>query len=95
MGSAQRRAIEAERRRGLSVEERVREVVCEAMGSDPSKVTPEAHLVEDLWADSLDQVELAIDLEREFEVDIPDEDLHRLATVGDVVRYIEGRIEVV
>jgi acyl carrier protein len=52
-------------------------------------VTPEAKFIEDLGADSLDTVELIMALEEEFGIEVPDEQAEKLATVGDVVKYIE------
>ena len=53
-------------------------------------MTPEAKVIEDLGADSHDQVELVMSLEEEFGADIPEEDAEKLTTVGDAIRYVEG-----
>jgi acyl carrier protein len=63
------------------------------MGVNPDQVTPEAKLIEDLGADSLDTVELVMAFEEEFGAEIPDEDAEKLQTVGDVNKYIEERGE--
>ena len=54
-------------------------------------MTPEAKFIEDLGADSLDQVELVMALEEEFGSDIPDEDAEKLTTVGDAIKYVESK----
>jgi acyl carrier protein len=55
-------------------------------------VTPEAHFVEDLGADSLDTVELVMALEEEFEIEIPDEDAEKILTVGKALDYIKEKV---
>lgn len=70
--------------------ERVKSIIVERLDVDPSEVTMEAGIKEDLGADSLDVVDLIMELEQEFELDeIKDEDAEKIATVGDVVKYIE------
>ena len=71
--------------------EKVKKVVCEELGVQESEVTMEASFVDDLGADSLDVVELVMALEDAFGIDIPDDDVNGLKTVGDVVRYIESK----
>jgi acyl carrier protein len=73
-----------------SIADKVKEIVVQQLGVSPDQVTPEAKFIEDLGADSLDQVELVMALEEEFGADIPDEAAEKLATVGDAIRYIEG-----
>lgn len=73
-----------------SVAEKVKEIVVNQLGVQPDSVTPEAKFIEDLGADSLDQVELVMALEEEFGADIPDEDAEKLTTVGDAIKYIES-----
>ena len=73
-----------------SAAEKVKEIVVQQLGVAPEQVTPEAKFIEDLGADSLDQVELVMALEEEFGADIPDEAAEKLATVGDAIKYIEG-----
>ena len=73
------------------IEARVKEIITEQLGVDPSEVTPNASFVNDLGADSLDTVELVMALEEEFGIEIPDEDAEKLATVGDALRYIEEK----
>ena len=73
-----------------SIADKVKEIVVQQLGVSPDQVTPEAKFIEDLGADSLDQVELVMALEEEFGADIPDEDAEKLTTVGDAIKYIEG-----
>jgi acyl carrier protein len=73
-----------------SVADKVKEIVVQQLGVSAEQVTPEAKFIEDLGADSLDQVELVMALEEEFGADIPDEEAEKLTTVGDAVKYIES-----
>ncbi len=73
--------------------DKVREIVVNQLGVSPDQATDNAKFVEDLGADSLDQVELVMALEEEFGADIPDEDAEKLTTVGDAIKYIENNIE--
>ncbi len=70
------------------VQEKVSQIVSEHMGIDKSKLTREMSFVEDLNADSLDTVELALEFEDEFEVSIPDEDAEKIRTIGQAIDYI-------
>jgi acyl carrier protein len=72
-----------------SVEERVKEIICEQLGVEESEVTPAAKFIEDLGADSLDTVELVMAFEEEFDLEIPDEDAEKITTVGDAIQYIK------
>ncbi|MCS7048978.1 MAG: acyl carrier protein [Verrucomicrobiae bacterium] len=76
-----------------SIAERVKEIIVEQLGVNPEKVTPEAKILDDLGADSLDTVELVMAFEEEFGAEIPDEDAEKLQTVGDVIKYIEEHTE--
>ena len=76
-----------------SIEEKVREIICEQLGVTPEQVTLEAKFIEDLGADSLDTVELVMAFEEEFSVEVPDEEAEKLQSVGDVVHYIEEKAE--
>lgn len=70
--------------------ERVRKVIIELLGVEPEQVTPEARIAEDLDADSLDFVELEMNLEEEFEILFPDQTPVRLEdTVADMVRHVD------
>jgi acyl carrier protein len=73
------------------IESRVRDIIVNELGVEPSKVTAEASFVEDLGADSLDTVELVMAFEEEFGIEIPDEDAEKMETVGDSVKYLEEK----
>jgi len=68
--------------------EKVKQIISEQLGVDESEVTPSASFVDDLGADSLDQVELVMALEEAFDVEIPDEDAEKIRTVQDAIDYI-------
>jgi acyl carrier protein len=70
---------------------RIQNIVGQQLSIDPSKVTPEADFGKELGADSLDQVELVMAIEEEFEIEIEDQAAGQLATVQDALDYIEGR----
>ena len=69
--------------------EKVQEMLAEALNKPVSKITPDAKIIEDLGADSLDVVELLSRLEDEYGISIPDDDVEKLATVQDVADEIE------
>jgi acyl carrier protein len=69
--------------------DKVKKIIVEQLGVDESEVTPEASITDDLGADSLDQVELVMAFETEFNIDIPDEEAEKIKTVGDAVRRVE------
>lgn len=71
------------------IESKVRAIVVDKLGVDEKDVKPDASFTNDLGADSLDTVELIMELEKEFDIQIPDEAAETIATVGDVIRYIE------
>lgn len=72
-----------------SIEDKVKEIICEQLGVGVEDVTPEASFIEDLGADSLDIVELVMALEEGYGIEISDEDAEKIRTVKDVVTYIE------
>ncbi|MBM4084687.1 MAG: acyl carrier protein [Planctomycetes bacterium] len=72
-----------------SIKDRVINIVCEQMGVSKDRVTPETSFINDLGADSLDTVELVMEFEDEFDLNIPDEDAEKIQTVGDAIKYIE------
>ena len=74
-----------------TVAEKVKAIVVKQLDVSEDQVTPEAKFIEDLGADSLDQVELIMALEEEFGADIPDEDAEKLQTVGDAIAYVEAK----
>jgi acyl carrier protein len=71
-----------------SIEDRVKEIICEQLGVSADEVTPQASFIEDLGADSLDLVELVMALEEEYGMEISDEDAEKIRTVQDVLDYI-------
>ena len=75
-----------------TVLERVSKVIVDRLGVDESEVKLEASFRNDLGADSLDVVELVMELEDEFDMEISDEDAEKISTVGDAITYIEGKI---
>ncbi|HET7521989.1 MAG TPA: acyl carrier protein [Bacillales bacterium] len=70
---------------------RVQKIVAERLDVEEDKIKPEASFKDDLEADSLDVVELVMELEDEFDMEISDEDAEKIATVGDVIDYIKSR----
>ena len=72
-----------------SVAERVIDIVAEQLGVDKEKVTPTTNFIADLGADSLDTVELVMELEEEFDINIPDDAAEKIQTVGQAIDYIE------
>jgi acyl carrier protein len=72
-----------------SVEERVVDIVAEQLGVDKEKIHRESNFVNDLGADSLDTVELVMELEEEFDINIPDEAAEKIQTVGQAIDHIE------
>ena len=75
-----------------SVADRVTDIVCDQLGVRREKVTPETSFINDLGADSLDTVELVMELEEEFDISIPDEDAEKIQTVGEAIKYIDEQI---
>ncbi len=75
----------------MNIQERLVSLITEKLGVDAAEVTPEARFIDDLGADSLDIVELIMDLEDEFDLEIPDEEAEKLSTVGDAIKYIESQ----
>jgi acyl carrier protein len=72
-----------------SIEERVKEIIIKQLGVNKDQVMPETSFINDLGADSLDTVELVMELEDAFDVNIPDEDAEKIQTVGDAINYIK------
>jgi len=73
----------------VSIEERVIEIVANQLGVDKEKVTRESSFVNDLGADSLDMVELVMELEEEFDIDIPEDSADKIETVGQAINFLE------
>lgn len=72
-------------------ESKMRQIIAEKLGVSEDKVTPQVSFVDDLGADSLDQVELIMALEDEFNIEIPDEDAEKIRTVKDALDYLESK----
>lgn len=73
------------------VEAKVKEIIMNKLGVEAAQVTSEASFTNDLGADSLDTVELVMEFEKAFNLQIPDEDAEKIATVGDAVKYLSGK----
>jgi len=69
---------------------KIKDLIAESLGANPSEVVPEASFIDDLGADSLDIVELVMAIEKEFGIEIPDEHAEKIATVQDAIDYIVG-----
>ncbi len=76
-----------------TIEERVIQIVCDNLGVNKEQVTRNTSFQEDVGADSLDIVELGMELEEEFEITIPDEEAEKIKTVGESIDYIERELE--
>jgi acyl carrier protein len=76
-----------------SVEEKVKQLIVEQLQVDEAEVTPTAHFVDDLGADSLDIVELVMTFEEAFEIEIPDEEAEKITTVKDAIDYIQSHVK--
>jgi acyl carrier protein len=88
-----RKDLAEDRRVSQTIDERVINIICEQMGASKDKITMETSFVNDLGADSLDTVELVMEFEDEFDVNIPDDDAEKIQTVGDAIKYIKERVE--
>jgi acyl carrier protein len=73
------------------IDSKVKEIIVSKLGVDEGQITPEASFTNDLGADSLDTVELVMEFEKVFNVQIPDEDAEKISTVGDAIRYLKGK----
>jgi len=71
------------------VEAKVRDIIVKQLGVAPEEVTPEASFIEDLGADSLDTVELVMEFEEAFGMEIPDEEAEKITKVGEAIAYIK------
>ena len=76
------------------LEEKVKNIIAKELGVEMEKLTDDASFMEDLGADSLDTVELVMEFEKEFNIDIPDEDAEKLRTVGDAIGYLNQKVGV-
>ena len=75
------------------IAEGLREIMAARLGLPAEQLVPEARLVEDLGLDSLDAVELAISVERKFDIEVPEEELTKLKTVADMVALVQNRVK--
>ena len=73
-------------------QQKVIDLIVDQLGVDADNVTPDAHFIDDLGADSLDTVELVMAFEEEFDIEIPDEDAEKLETVGNAIEYLNKRV---
>ena len=73
--------------------DKVRDIIEKELGVEREKLTDSASFIEDLGADSLDIVELVMEFEKEFNIDIPDEDAEKLRTVGDAIGYLDAKVQ--
>lgn len=74
------------------VDKKVKEIIVSKLGVDEGQITNEASFTNDLGADSLDTVELVMEFEKAFNIQIPDEDAEKIATVGDAVNYLKSKV---
>jgi acyl carrier protein len=74
------------------MEEKVKDIIVEELGVERDKLNDDASFMEELGADSLDTVELVMAFEKEFDIDIPDEEAEKLRTVGDAMRYLHDKV---
>ena len=72
------------------IQDKVVKIIVDKLGVNETEVTPEASFTGHLGADSLDTVELIMEFEKEFDIQIPDEEAEKIATVGDAIAYIEA-----
>jgi acyl carrier protein len=73
-------------------ETKIKQIIAEKLGVSEDKITPQSSFIDDLGADSLDQVELIMAFEDEFDVEIPDEDAEKMKTVKDAMDYLDSKV---
>ncbi|MCQ9205587.1 MAG: acyl carrier protein [Omnitrophica bacterium] len=76
----------------MNIDEKVKNIISEQLGVKKEEIKLESSFIDDLGADSLDTVEVVMALEEEFAIEISDEDAEKITTVGESVKYIEGKI---
>ena len=76
-----------------AIESKVKAIMVDKLGVDEAEVMNEASFANDLGADSLDTVELIMEFEKEFQIQIPDDQAEKISTVGDAVAYIEANVK--
>lgn len=77
----------------VNITEKVKQIIVDKLGADENEVTPTANFTNDLGADSLDTVELIMEFEEVFGINIPDEAAEKISTVGDAIKYIEDNVK--
>jgi len=77
----------------MDIEAKVKEIIVNKLGVDANQVTMDASFTNDLGADSLDTVELVMEFEKAFNIQIPDEDAEKIAKVGDAVNYLKNKVK--
>ena len=75
------------------IEAKIKAIIVDKLGVEESQVTKEAHIQTDLGADSLDIVEMIMEFENQFGIEIPDEDAQKIATVGEAIAYVEKKLQ--
>jgi len=75
----------------MAVADKVKDIIVKQLGVNPDEVTEDASFIDDLGADSLDTVELVMELEKEFGMEIPDDEANNIRSVGDAIKYIEEK----
>ena len=73
--------------------DKVKEIIIDQLDADENAVVADASITDDLGADSLDVVDLVMSIEEEFDIEVPDEEVANMKTVGDIVKYIESKTE--
>ncbi len=76
-----------------NIANKVTNIIVDKLGVEQDEVTPEASFTNDLGADSLDTVELIMEFEKEFNINIPDEDAETIQTVGDAIKFLESNVD--
>jgi acyl carrier protein len=74
------------------IDAKVKEIIVNKLGVDEGQITPQASFTNDLGADSLDTVELVMEFEKAFNIQIPDEDAEKISTVGDAINYLKAKV---
>lgn len=69
--------------------EKIRKILCEQFELEEDRITMDSNLIGDLGADSLDVIDLAMSIEDEFDIEVPDDEIEKIKTVGDIVRFVE------
>ena len=77
----------------VNIEEKVKQIIVDKLGADEKEVTPTANFTNDLGADSVDTVELIMEFEEAFGINIPDEAAEKISTVGDAIKYIKDNVK--